>query len=128
MQKLLLHEWPGNVRELEHVMERAVALSERTEIQRAEINLPGSGQTANPENFQRSKAKAVAEFEKRFIQAALVRNRGNKTRAAETLGLHRNTLSRTVDELDIDVREFREGGRRPPRSARPGIYDKKLAR
>jgi hypothetical protein len=42
--------------------------------------------------------------------------------------MHRNTLSRTIDELKIDVREFRDGGRRPPRSARPGIYDKKVAR
>jgi len=44
MQKLLLHDWPGNVRELEHIMERAFALSERTEIQSAEINFWQSGQ------------------------------------------------------------------------------------
>jgi hypothetical protein len=42
--------------------------------------------------------------------------------------MHRNTLSRTVDELKIDVRQFREGGKRPPRSARPAPFEKKVAR
>src|SRR3989442_2457397 len=63
LQKLLLHEWPGNVRELEHVLGRAGALSERTEIQRAEINLPRSRPTANLESFQRSQAQAVEHFQ-----------------------------------------------------------------
>jgi DNA-binding NtrC family response regulator len=49
--------------------------------------------------------EAVAEFEKRFIQAALARNRGNKTRAAETLGLHRNTLSRKIVQYSLNGRK-----------------------
>jgi hypothetical protein len=42
--------------------------------------------------------------------------------------MHRNTLSRTIDELRIDVRQFRDGAKRPPRAARPAAYDKKIAR
>jgi hypothetical protein len=42
--------------------------------------------------------------------------------------MHRNTLSRTIGELKLDVREFRDGGKRPPRSARPAAYEKKFAR
>jgi hypothetical protein len=42
--------------------------------------------------------------------------------------MHRNTLSRTITELKLDVREFRDGGRRPPRAARPITYEKKFAR
>jgi hypothetical protein len=42
--------------------------------------------------------------------------------------MHRNTLSRTIDELKIDVRLFRDGARRPPRPARPAAYDRKIAR
>jgi DNA-binding NtrC family response regulator len=48
--------------------------------------------------------EAVAEFEKRFIQTALARNRGNKTKAAETLGLHRNTLSRKIAQYSLNGR------------------------
>jgi len=73
-------------------------------------------------------SEAVREFKRCFIATVLEENKGNQCRAARQLGMHRNTLSRTIDELKIDVREFRDGGRRPPRSARPGIDDKKVAR
>jgi len=73
-------------------------------------------------------SEAVREFKRCFIATVLEENKGNQCRAARQLGMHRNTLSRTLDELKIDVREFRDGGRRPPRSARPGYYDKKIAR
>ena len=73
-------------------------------------------------------AEAVREFKKCFIATVLEENKGNQCRAARQLGMHRNTLSRTIEELKIDVREFRDVGKRPPRSARPGMYDKKAAR
>lgn len=73
-------------------------------------------------------SEAVREFKRSFIATVLEENKGNQCRAARQLGMHRNTLSRTIDELKIDVREFRDGGRRPPRSARLGMYDKKVAR
>jgi len=73
-------------------------------------------------------SEAVREFKRCFIATVLEENKGNQCRAARQLGMHRNTLSRTIDELKIDVREFRDGSRRPPRSARPGLYEKKVAR
>jgi DNA-binding NtrC family response regulator len=73
-------------------------------------------------------SEAVREFKKRFIATVLSENRGNQCRAARQLGMHRNTLSRTISELKIDVREFRDGAKRPPRSMRPMAYEKKLAR
>ena len=73
-------------------------------------------------------SEAVREFKKRFILTVLQENNGNQCRAARQLGMHRNTLSRTVDELKIDVRQFRDGGKRPPRSTRPAAFEKKLAR
>ena len=45
---------------------------------------------------------AVVEFEKRFIQRILERNNGNQSKAAQALGIHRNTLSRKVEELGLD--------------------------
>jgi Fis family transcriptional regulator len=73
-------------------------------------------------------SEAVREFKRRFITTVLEENKGNQCRAARELGMHRNTLSRTVSELRIDVRQFREGGKRPPKSARPAAYERKLAR
>jgi DNA-binding NtrC family response regulator len=73
-------------------------------------------------------SEAVREFKKRFIATVLEENKGNQCRAARQLGMHRNTLSRTIGELKLDVREFRNGARRPPRGARPAAYERKIAR
>ena len=47
---------------------------------------------------------AVMEFEKRFIKRVLETSNGNQTRAARVLGIHRNTLSRKLDDLGLDHR------------------------
>jgi Fis family transcriptional regulator, factor for inversion stimulation protein len=73
-------------------------------------------------------SEAVREFKKRFILTVLQENSGNQCRAARQLGMHRNTLSRTISELKIDIRQLRAGVKRPPRSARPSAYDKKAVR
>lgn len=73
-------------------------------------------------------SEAVREFKKRFILTVLQENQGNQCKAARELGMHRNTLSRTIAELKLDVRGLRNGVRRPPRSARPVAVEKKIAR
>jgi DNA-binding protein Fis len=73
-------------------------------------------------------SEAVREFKKRFILTVLQENKGNQCRAARQLGMHRNTLSRTISELKIDMRQLRDGSKRPPQSARPLSYEKKAAR
>jgi Fis family transcriptional regulator len=73
-------------------------------------------------------SEAVREFKKKFILTVLQENKGNQCRAARELGMHRNTLSRTIFELKIDVRPLRDGAKRPPRSVRPFAFEKKAAR
>ena len=62
---------------------------------------------------------AVREFKRRFILEVLARHRGNQCKAAEELGMHRNTLSRTLTELGLDSAQIRQAMRRPPRPVRP---------
>ena len=69
-------------------------------------------------------SEGVREFKKRFILTVLQENKGNQCRAARELGMHRNTLSRTISELKIDVRQLRDGVKRPPRH--PGKEDRPL--
>jgi len=73
-------------------------------------------------------SEAVREFKKRFIVTVLEENRGNQCKAARQLGMHRNTLSRTMQELKIDVRPLRSGTKRPSGSARPVTLERKQAR
>jgi DNA-binding NtrC family response regulator len=73
-------------------------------------------------------SEAVREFRKRFILTVLEQNNGNQCKAARELGMHRNTLSRTITELELDVRAVRAGTRRPPKSEKPLVMEKKIAR
>ena len=51
--------------------------------------------------------EAVNEFEKKFIKRVLDRSRGNQSRAARLLGIHRNTLSRKIGIYKLDQRPYR---------------------
>ncbi len=62
---------------------------------------------------------AVREFKKQYLREVLAANGGNQCKAAEELGMHRNTLSRTMADLDLSLAEVRAGLKRPPRSERP---------
>jgi Fis family transcriptional regulator len=73
-------------------------------------------------------AEAVREFKKRFLMEVLAHHRGNQCKAAKELGMHRNTLSRTIAELEIDPAQIRSGLKRPPRSERPVFEAKQLVR
>ena len=55
---------------------------------------------------------AVGEFEKRFIKRVLENSNGNQSKAAQALGIHRNTLSRKIEILGLD-------NNRPKRRKRP---------
>jgi Fis family transcriptional regulator len=71
---------------------------------------------------------AVREFKRQYLREVLVAHRGNQCKAAEELGMHRNTLSRTLAELDMDTAQIRNGMRRPPSSERPRIQNIASAR
>ena len=51
--------------------------------------------------------EAINEFEKKFIKRVLDRSRGNQSRAARLLGIHRNTLSRKIDLYKLEHRPHR---------------------
>lgn len=59
---------------------------------------------------------AVGEFEKKFIRKVLEKSNGNRSKAAHTLGIHRNTLSRKIEDLGLDHQPRRR--RRPSRPSR----------
>ena len=63
--------------------------------------------------------EAVRDFKRQYLREVLIANRGNQCKAADELGMHRNTLSRAMAELELDLAEIRAGLKRPPRSERP---------
>ena len=94
MALLMAHEYPGNIRELENAMEHAVVLCngdriEPVHLPEALTRRPG----ADPPSDHRNAADAM---EARAISAALQRHHGNRTAAAQELGLHKSTLYRKI--------------------------------
>ncbi|HEV2647506.1 MAG TPA: helix-turn-helix domain-containing protein [Acidobacteriaceae bacterium] len=73
-----------------------------------------------------SYADGVRQFKRRFILEVLARHKGNQCKAATELGMHRNTLSRTLAELDLNTAQIRRGMRRPVMSERPMLPQRGL--
>lgn len=72
--------------------------------------------------------EAVREFKKRYLIEVLAHHRGNQCKAAKELGMHRNTLSRAIAELEIDPAQIRRTLKRPSRSERPVFEVRQVAR
>ncbi len=100
---LAAYDWPGNVRELENVIARALALSPSGVIlpeDLPEALRAATGAPAGPLPAEAADRPTLAELERRYAAQVLRETGGNKTRAAEILGIDRKTLYRLVGERD----------------------------
>jgi two-component system, NtrC family, response regulator HydG len=93
---LLAHPWPGNVRELEHLVERLVVTSDKEVIDAVAVK-----STLDPPKTISTEAHgafaalpSLRELEQQYIDHVLDRTGGNKTKAAEILGIDPSTLHR----------------------------------
>ncbi|HTL66089.1 MAG TPA: sigma-54 dependent transcriptional regulator [Lacunisphaera sp.] len=107
MKHLQAYPWPGNIRELRNFAENAVVLRRGGKVSefdleprfRGEAPPPPMMTTATPAN-----PYSVEDNEKRLLREALMKSRGNRTRAAKLLGISRRTLHRKIaqwPELDV---------------------------
>jgi DNA-binding NtrC family response regulator len=99
MKILTGYSWPGNVRELENVIQRAITLSEHEVIQPED--LPGAliqeaGEVIIEKGLQEK--YTIEQLENEYIRRVLIEVGGNKSKAAEILGLDRKTLYRKLQE------------------------------
>src|SRR5437588_2261684 len=137
LDRLKRHRWPGNVRELENLARRLAALYPQETITaaviEAELSQPaaalGTGEPAGEEALSTAVERHLASYFARFgdelpppglyhrvlreiehplLSATLAATRGNQIRAADLLGVNRNTLRKKIRDLDIQV--FRGGG------------------
>ena len=132
VDELRRYRWPGNVRELENLMRRLAALTPQevitAEVVAAELSEPPSSEADEQHGAPRDLGQAVerhirsmlagssdgiptrdvydqviAEVERPLIRMTLAATRGNQIRAAEMLGLNRNTLRKKIKDLEIPV-------------------------
>lgn len=94
LSALKKYDWPGNVRELENIVQRLVFMSDEKFI--ALADLPGTMRSSvdSPKNINRT----LAEVEREHIANVLASVKGNKTKAAEVLGIDRKTLRSKLND------------------------------
>jgi DNA-binding NtrC family response regulator len=97
---LTAYSWPGNVRELENAIERAIAFARGPVITPDDlperVRTSGSASVLIARSLEQN--MTIREMEREYILEVLRRTDGNKSRAAELLGLDRKTLYRRLDE------------------------------
>jgi two-component system nitrogen regulation response regulator GlnG len=116
---LTAHPWPGNVRELQNVLQRALLKLNGSRVTAADLSglVPAvaaaerglgavvEGVLDNPEPEQGRYRAALEALEAPLLSAALARTNGNQLRAAELLGMNRNTLRERLRALGLRGRE-----------------------
>jgi two-component system nitrogen regulation response regulator GlnG len=130
LDRLKAYRWPGNVRELENLVKRLVALYSEPTISAAIIEMELAGQEPIVDDFGHADTlsgtierhlreyfdghdgelpppglydRILRELEKPLIALTLQATRGNQVKAADLLGLNRNTLRKKIRDLDINV-------------------------
>ena len=95
------YSWPGNIRELQNCIESAVVLAKGNII--TEDDLPPSiaGDSDN-EYIRIVLGTSLSEAEKEIIRSTLIAQNGNKSKAAEVLGIGRKTLHRKLQEYALE--------------------------
>jgi len=111
------HTWPGNVRELRNVIEGALVMCDGPEIDVCDLPASVSRRLTSPPlegglpevrvasgatlPFVEARERALREFDRAYLRAALARHDGNIARTARALGLHRQSLQKLMARRDL---------------------------
>jgi len=118
LARLVRHRWPGNVRELANVIEQAAVLAPAAVIEEADLKLGGASEApAGAEadavglSFGEAKRRAVDRFERGYLLEALRKSGGNISRAAEAVGMVRQSLQQKIRELGLRDEDWSDADR-----------------
>ena len=117
LRKLVDYDWPGNVRELKNMIDRAAIMAEGEELRSEDLPdeiMPGVQKAKDKDEqasgdglrvpFTADFREDRREFERRYISRCLEHTQGNVTKAAEILGMHRQSLQHKLRQLGLGRR------------------------
>jgi len=115
METFMRYDWPGNIRELKNLVERLSILKAGEVI--APENLPLefhsssslSDGTGEEIDYQALKQKALEDFHRRIVAAALTKHGGNVSKASGALGLARGNFQRIMKRYGFQSSDYRDG-------------------
>jgi two-component system, NtrC family, response regulator PilR len=108
MELLMDYRFPGNIRELENIIERSVALETSNIILPENLVLSGSTESVSPVTEYDLSSEGInlndemARIERQFIEKALQKTKGSKTKAAELLHVSFDSLRYRIEKLGIE--------------------------
>jgi DNA-binding NtrC family response regulator len=105
LEALMRHTWPGNVRELRNTIERLVVSSRGPVIEAFDLTETDSANRPRADEPSFANLTTLDDLERRYLLHVLDAANGNKTRAAEILGIDRRTLYRMAERFGIDLKE-----------------------
>ncbi|MCF8325635.1 MAG: sigma-54 dependent transcriptional regulator [Leadbetterella sp.] len=96
-KKLMAYHWPGNVRELQHVIERAVIVTQNTTLSEDDFVIRKTSNNNNPlvETYY------LEDLEKQLIIKTLKKHNGNITDASKEMGISRQALYRRIEKFNL---------------------------
>ena len=100
ISKLKQHEFPGNVRELQYVLERAVIMSDGSELKTEDLVFSSIEQSSTNTSLE-STSLNLDELEKNAILKVLEKHRGNVSKSAKELGITRAALYRRLEKYEL---------------------------
>jgi len=109
MDKLFNYRWPGNIRELDHLIERAVLMSNTDELQPDDLLLKQSNQANNLELKENTNADSdniwaqlsMEQAEEKMIALVLKRFHGNAKETAQSLGYSKSAFYRRLEKFGL---------------------------
>ena len=105
LDALMRYPWPGNVRELRNLMERLVMFGKGTTIDVADLPETVTGARATPQEGPFADLPTLDEIERRYLLHVLEAVGGNRTRAADVMGVDRRTLYRMAERFKIELKD-----------------------
>lgn len=101
MKILMSYSWPGNVRDLEHVIERAIVMSDQSMLEPADLLFDLSYQSQEQDNWNYQ--KALQEFNRNYLLRVLSKTRGNKREAARLIQISHAKLYRLLAKSGLSL-------------------------
>lgn len=104
LKVLIKYDYPGNIRELEHIIERAIIFSENNIIRENEIIIPGKIKKQNFSNDTNEIPEGLTtleDIEKWYIQKVLYKNKLDRTKTAQQLGISLKTLYNKIKSYNL---------------------------
>jgi DNA-binding NtrC family response regulator len=103
LRALMDYDWPGNVRELENTIERAVVLSKNDMIEPEDLVYHGLISKTALSEASGGRLKTLEEMEKEHVLRVLEESQGNRSQAAQLLGIDRKTLRAKIKKYELDI-------------------------